>query len=143
MAWNAIIEKNWNGSEVKVHGQKAIGKTMIELALQVEGQAKLLCAIDTGLLAGSITVQMRGGFFTRGFSTAPETPATQSDTIKAPREKNEAHIGTAVFYGPYIEFGTINMDAQPFLRPALDLAKGKTLTMIKKNGRMEFAEYLR
>ena len=137
MAWNATIERNWNGSKVKVHGQKAIGKTIVELALQVEGQAKLLAPIDTGLLAGSITVQMRE------FFTAPETPATQSDTIKAPREKNEAHIGTAVFYGPYIEFGTINMDAQPFLRPALDLAKGKTLTLLKNNGRMEFAEYMR
>lgn len=32
-------------------------------------------------------------------------------------------VGTDVEYGPYIEFGTSRMRAQPYLRPALDAAR--------------------
>lgn len=32
-------------------------------------------------------------------------------------------IGTAVVYAPYVELGTSNMAARPFLRPALEAAR--------------------
>jgi very-short-patch-repair endonuclease/phage gpG-like protein len=43
----------------------------------------------------------------------------------------------------HVEFGTVKMSAQPFLRPALDLAQGKTLTVVMKNGKYEFGDYLK
>ena len=52
-------------------------------------------------------------------------------------------VGTPVFYGPYMEFGTVKTDAQPFLRPALALAKGQTGTIIMKNGKLVFKDYLK
>lgn len=35
-------------------------------------------------------------------------------------------IGTDVSYAPYVELGTSRAPAYPFLRPALDAAKGQT-----------------
>lgn len=32
-------------------------------------------------------------------------------------------VGTAVLYGPYLEFGTSKMAARPYLRPALEAAR--------------------
>lgn len=33
-------------------------------------------------------------------------------------------VGTNVEYAPYVEFGTSRMGAQPYLRPAVDRARG-------------------
>jgi very-short-patch-repair endonuclease len=43
----------------------------------------------------------------------------------------------------HIEYGTVKMDAQPFMRPAFDLAKGQTVTVLEKNGKMHLKEYLK
>jgi len=42
-----------------------------------------------------------------------------------------------------VEFGTVRNYAQPFLRPALALAQGQTLTIVKANAQWQFREYLR
>jgi len=136
MPLNARIEKTWNGTVIKVYGKRAVGKTVMELGLQVESQAKALSPIDSGRLAGSITTQMKN------FGTSPEAPASSGDVVQKPKVDNEAYVGTAVFYAPYVEFGTVKSDAQPFLRPALALARGETLTVLTRNGRLAFAEYL-
>ena len=132
----ATIESQWNGKEVKIRGNRVVGKSAFEIGLIVEAQAKALCPVDKGLLRGSITTQSqdKGSF--------PEAPASGSDVIAGPQDDQEVLVGTAVFYAPYVEFGTIRSNAQPFLRPALDLAKGRTLTVMEQNGRFEFAEYL-
>lgn len=41
----------------------------------------------------------------------------------------EVSIGTDVEYAPYVEFGTVNMAARPYLRPALDehLAEARSI----------------
>jgi HK97 gp10 family phage protein len=128
---------DWHGEEVKIRGKRVVGLSAYETGLVVEGQAKELCPVDTGRLAGSITTQA----VDKG--TSPKLPATSEDLIKKPTEANEVLVGTPVEYGPYMEFGTIKTDAQPFLRPALDLAQGKVLTIVRDNARMQFREYLK
>lgn len=157
------IKKEWHGQEVKIQGKKVVGKTIYEVGLVVEGQAKLLCPKDWGYLAASITTQAWDG---RG--TEPEDSTKYSRHVKtnllkktadyesakvqyslwdmyiqAPKEDMEVYVGTPLEYGPYVEFGTIRSRAQPFLRPALDLAMGKTLTIFEQNGRMEFKDYIK
>jgi HK97 gp10 family phage protein len=134
----ATVETKWNGQDVKLRGRRAVDKSAFEIGIIVEGQAKALTPIKSGRLAGSITVQAASGE-----GTGPQAPAGSSDVIQAPQEEGEVYVGTAVEYAPYVEFGTIRMNAQPFLRPALDLAKGKALTVVMHNGRTEFAEYLK
>lgn len=153
------IEKQWKGKEVKIQGQKVISDSIFEIGLVVEGEAKLLAAKDTGYLAASINTQASDG---RG--TEPDNPnkyratklnkksaeyaagafsALVLDKIKAPDSwENECYVGTNIDYAPHVEFGTVRSDAQPFLRPALALAKGEALTIVQVNGKMQFKEYL-
>lgn len=57
--------------------------------------------VDTGTLARSITSR-------RDFATATKVRYV---------------VGTAVFYAPFVEFGTRFMAAQPYLGPALEAAR--------------------
>lgn len=71
--------------------------SQIEIALEkvgllMERNAKLACPVDTGRLRNSI-----------------------SHT----HDKNTAYVGTNVEYAPYVEMGTKNTKAQPYLKPAV------------------------
>ena len=127
----------WHGEDVKIKGRKVVNKSAYEIGLVVEGQAKELCKVVTGRLRGSITTQAADK------GTNVEAPAESSDKIAGPRDDQEVLVGTAVEYGPYKEFGTVRMDAEPYLRPALDLAQGKTVSITQKNAKMEFGSYLK
>jgi hypothetical protein len=155
----AVIERKWNGIDVKIRGKTVVGKSAFETGLIVEGQAKALAPRKQGRLVGSITTQSRTE------STRPESPATAKDVINPPREEFEVLVGTAVEYAAWVEFGTgphqVNSpvlipgigwryiglhpgtEAQPFLRPALDLAQGKSVTILRDNARFQFKEYLK
>lgn len=74
----------------------------------VEGSAKNLAPVDTGALRSSV--------HTAGKSTSSGA---------------EASIGTNVEYAIYQEFGTSKMQAQPFLKPALQKNKAKAKTIIQ------------
>lgn len=151
------VQSIWHGEEIKIQGKKVTGKTCFEIGLVIEGQAKLLCPIDMGYLAASITVA--------SISKSTEMSAVKANPSKAkstrnsheaffsdmpenfrkitpPRDEEEVFVGTVVEYGPYIEFGTVKSAAQPFLRPSLALAKGKVLTLTKFNAKFYFKEYL-
>lgn len=138
MSFNAKIESQWHGDEIKIQGKRVVNKSAYETGLIIEGQAKLLCPVDTGRLAASITTQSK----TEGTSPRGEG-AVSTDVIQKPTEDNEVLVGTPVDYAPYVCFGTVRSNAQPFLRPALDLAQGKVLTVVKNNSRYEFKEYLK
>lgn len=131
------VDSQWNGDKIKVQAKKWSGGTAFELGLIVEGQAKLLAPIDFGRLAASITTQA----IDKGTKPTGHG-AVATDIIQKPGDTNQVLVGTPVLYGNYIEFGTFKMNAQPFLRPALDLAKGKALTIMQKNGKFFFMEYL-
>ena len=134
---NVTVTRQWNGRDVKIRGKRAVGKSAFEIGLIVESNAKMLCPIDTGRLAGSITTQSSEN------GSGPRAPATFSDVIQKPRDPDEVFVGTAIDYGPYQEFGTIRSSAQPFLRPALALAQGKSLTIVQEEGRFQLKEYLK
>jgi len=133
---NVTTDLAWHGADVIIRGQKVVNKSAYEIGLVVEGQAKELCKKVTGRLQGSITTQSA----TEG--TEVVAPAKPEDKIAKARDANEVLVGTAVVYGPYIEFGVLTGNAQPFLRPALDLATGKAIPITQKNAKMEFADYL-
>ena len=84
----------WYGDKIISNINNAKRGGLTAAALIVEGDAVLHAAVDTGNLRSSITHQL------------------MSD--------EEARVGTNVEYAPYVEYGTHKMDAQPYLRPALD-----------------------
>ncbi len=138
MSYEVRTDLQWNGQDVKIRGKRVVNKTAFETGLIVEGQAKALCPRKTGRLAASITTQSS----TRGTEMDGAKGQEGSDKISPPRDDQEVFVGTAVDYGPYVEFGALTRPSQPFLRPALDLATGKVIPITQKNAKMEFAEYL-
>lgn len=79
----------------------AVAKHIMRLAIKTQSQAKVLCPVDTGRLRSSIVA-----------------------TIQRESKGIVGYVGTDVAYAEYQEFGTRFMDAQPFLRPALDTVLG-------------------
>jgi HK97 gp10 family phage protein len=142
------IEKVWRGAEVKIQGNKVVNRSAFELGLIVEGQAKQLCPVNYGYLAASITTQSKTNGTHPGAPTSGGAPKGINPgpppkmEIDKPGDDNEVLVGTGVFYAPYVEFGTYKTNSQPFLRPAFDLAKGKTLTIVQGQARIQFADYL-
>lgn len=143
------VSTQWNGNIVKVQGKKVVNKTGYEVGLVVEGQAKLLAPRDSGHLAASITTQAydKGTELENPMKYAERNKVWKNDgtfkKIEKPRSDMEILVGTPLSYGPHQEFGTIKMSAQPFLRPALDLAKGKVLSIMKIAGKFIFGDYLK
>lgn len=72
--------------------------------INTEAQAKQACPVDTGRLRSSIQYN----------------PGILSCTV-----------GTNVNYGPYIEYGTYKMKAQPFLYPAFRSASSQLFDELK------------
>ena len=145
------IDKQWHGDEIKIQGKKVINKSIFEVGLVVEGEAKLLAAKKSGYLAASITTQAGTGEGTdpgnpaeygSGHIESGEGYSSAEMRIQAPDEENQVYVGTPLEYAPHVEFGTVRQAAQVFLRAALALARGVALTIVKVNGKMQFKEYL-
>lgn len=144
------LKKKWDGPIVKTLGKNVLNKSIYEVGLIVEGNAKELAARKYGYMAASINTQFQGGGdeLEDPSKYAKEVPPANHDVstfrkISAPTQDDVVLVGTAVSYAPYIEWGTVRSDSQPFLRPALDLAKGFVITIVKENGKYYFADYLR
>jgi HK97 gp10 family phage protein len=133
------VKVRWDGARVKQLADLATKGAIYQIGLVIEGQAKELTPVDQGRLKASITTVSADG--KRTLPTGPG--ANPGDLISAPSQSNQVYVGTPVEYGPYQEYGTRRNEAQPFLRPALELAKGEALTIVFENGRAQFAEYIR
>lgn len=82
-----------NSAEVLENLSEAMLRALERVGMQAEGYAKDLCPVDTGNLRNSIG-------------------------HKVDDAEQAVYIGTNVDYAPYVELGTVKMDAQPFLKPA-------------------------
>ena len=83
-------------------GNAELEAVMQTLALATESDARRRAPVDTGNLRASL----------------------DSD-VDSRRGRILAHVGTNVEYAAFVEFGTVNTGAQPFLRPAVDLVGGR------------------
>ncbi len=158
MKMQALTKMEWHGQEVKIQGKVVVNKSAFELGLIVEGQAKELAPKDLGYLAASINTQSAtdGTELSRvipgsGKSSGNKAQQHRSfwqempegfQKIKKPTSPDEVYVGTAVFYGIFQEFGTLKMEASPFLRPSLELARGQVITIVERNGKLHMKEYL-
>jgi HK97 gp10 family phage protein len=132
MAEVTVKLEDWKGQKAKIQADKVINKTVFETAIIVRGQAVALSPVDSGRLRESLVIRMK--------NRDVGNPIQAEDDIPTPPDKNEANVGTNVNYAEYVEFGTKNQRAQPYMRPAFDLAKGRVLKIGIANGKKEFAE---
>lgn len=143
------ITSVWNGEIVKSQMKKAVGDSLFKVALIVESYAKKLCARRYGYLAASINTQTKseGTKVEDPGKYRKETPPPYHNVlsfkeIAKPTEDNMAYVGTHVDYNYHVEYGTVKMDAQPFLRPALEYAKGEVLDIVKIGSKSYLKDYL-
>lgn len=94
-----------NSDEVLDELENALDVALEEVGLTAEGYAKKKCPVDTGRLRNSISHDVK---------------------------EKTAYIGTNVEYAPYVELGTVNTKAQPFLKPAIQDHVSQYIAMVKK-----------
>ena len=103
--------------------KSATGRALTAVGLMLEGAAARLSPVGQypkgsgrvgGRLRGSITHAVASG------GSTPKNPAKAGDAVSRPTDDVTLHVGTNVEYAPHVEYGTVRMRAQPFLRPALD-----------------------
>ena len=146
------VEIHDNSKEVSDNIKAALLRGLETCGLVAEGYAKKLAPVGTpestgipgyigGLLRGSITHALSGK--QPAISNYQDNAGTRRGSYSgtAPEEsdsnKSAVYIGTNVEYAPYVCLGTINMKAQPFLKPAVNDHKDeyrKILENSLKNG---------
>lgn len=80
-------------SSLALRGEGAL----VRLGVRVQNAARELCPVDTGRLRSSVN----------------------SSGLQRDGRGPYVEVGTNVEYARYVEFGTLNSRAQPYLRPAL------------------------
>lgn len=97
---------NWFGDKAISNMAHAKSISLQASALIVEGQAKLLCPVGQ-YPGGKVGGNLRN-----------------SITHEVDEKKQVVRVGTNVEYAIYVELGTIKMEAQPYLNPALEMNRG-------------------
>lgn len=95
----------WFGDKVNGTVEAAIEQFLETAVLLVQGDAINRCPVDTGTLRASIATEVKD---------------------------KTATVGTNVHYAAYVEYGTVKMKAQPYLRPALDENKDELGILAQK-----------
>lgn len=104
----------WHGEIIKGKMRRAVPKALMIVGAQAVTLVKELVPVDTGLLKSSITFATSLG--REKATTEKGVLAEEKDLIEKPDDKLSLKIGTAVEYAPHVEFGTVKMKRQPFLR---------------------------
>lgn len=118
--------KEWNGPRFKKRMNKAIIQALITIALMIEREAKILCPVDTGRLRASITYEIDETRLVARVKAGGDVVESQ-----VTRAAGKAMAGTNVLYAIYVEMGTWKMEAQPYLRPALEKVRPKAMAILK------------
>lgn len=104
----------------KATQKNVLTRTLKKAAKGIDDAASALAPVDTGKLQISV---ITGTQLTR----AQRSSAYRSGSLGVA----EVHVGTALSRGMFQEFGTYKMPASPFMRPAWDNEKGRSLETIK------------
>ena len=95
----------------------AISPSSLDIGVAIASQAKLLAPVDHGQLRNSLSVSTIGE--TKLLNDDPGGQALELNTQGL--KQGEAYVGSNTDHAIHIEYGTIKMVAQPFLRPSAEL----------------------
>ena len=137
------VEVSSNVREVKRATEKSMLKAARMIGGSIEGHAKELCPVDTGLLRNSITFAIGGQMPNtvdyasndkdKSGNQIPVTKGTYPTAAPADSSGEvTVYVGTNVEYAPYQELGTVKMKAKPFLRPAFENNQGEIEQILEK-----------
>ncbi len=101
-----------------------VADAVASVAFAIEREAKINAPVDTGALRNSIYARIGrsgGGNFSE---VAAQVSSADSDAVvwELPQPENEmtAYVGPSVEYAVYVELGTSQRAAQPYLTPAVN-----------------------
>lgn len=100
------VQLQWKGEQAR---QKLLDETVLRLNLAAESMQSLsqqLAPVATGFMRDHIEI-----------------------TQEANRQDLRAEVKSLADYSLYVEYGTVNMDAQPFFTPAFESAKRQLQNM--------------
>ncbi len=105
-------------TRVKQAIRDASEKMVLEMAIKLANQAKLLAPVDLGQLRNSISVATKSQTgIELNKHGGEQAPPLKQDGLKGP----DAYVGSNVEHAVHQEYGTMYQKAQPFLRPAKEL----------------------
>lgn len=110
-------------SEVNTSELDAKLKSMLGLASEGDLKTALTAGATVILNQAKINTPVLSGNLRRSERIGEFSHKNNSASIK---------VGTNVEYAPYVEFGTIYQQAQPYLRPAFDEKKSEALLLAKQ-----------
>ena len=101
--------RSWHGEAIKRRAEAAAKAGIDETLAACVARAQASAPVDTGFLRASAFVR--------------QAVLTASGML--------GHWGFSAAYAAYVEFGTVRMGAQPYIRPAMDIEYPKLARRIK------------
>lgn len=111
--------------------KKAMAQTVKKAAFDTEARAKANAPVQTGFLKSSIYVELHDSSDYDG-GAEPPGDAEMLPEIERAADDHTAYVAVGASYGVYVEMGTVNMAAQPYLVPALEAVRPGFLAACEK-----------
>lgn len=126
------VTVNWYEEDVILAAEGAMGEALLALAFQVEAEAKVKAAVDTGFMRNSSYVV--GGNENTFHARSEEKDGREYNTVNSPEPAapGGAVVGFAADYSIYVE------TQQPFLYPALRSVANQADATIEAVGKRTF-----
>ncbi len=109
-------------------GRAATGSAATPIKRRAINNIKSSPSVETGALSKAVIVKRL---------PKNQTPPNTSEHIVTVRGRGKklksGRIQDSAPYASKVEFGTVRMPAEPFLRPALDAGKGEAVEAMKKS----------
>lgn len=98
--------------------RKAVGEIVRKTAFDIQAEAQTMAPIKSGFLKSSIyVVTNRESSYGQGLVAQPSDDALLPE-VERPASDLEAVVAVGANYGVYVELGTVNQSAQPYMTPA-------------------------
>ena len=115
---------------------KAIGRAVRKAAFDIQAEAQRNVPVRTGFLKSSIYVVTKdtstyGKALNKAFKGGHDVTRLL-DEVEKPEDDETAYVAVGAEYGVYVEYGTCNMSAQPYLTPAFDAVKPAFLEALSR-----------
>lgn len=114
--------------------QTAVKRAVRKAAFDIQADAMRGAAVDTGFLKNSIYVVTEGSsnYERAAIRAGKKSDAEMLPEVDPPPDKMTAYVAVGADYGVYVEFGTINMAAQPYLTPAAEWVRPQFIAALKE-----------
>lgn len=106
--------------------QKAVSQAVRKAAFDIAAHAIAGPPRDTSFMKNSIYVVVHSGENLYPYPEGLEPTHKDSflfDSVETPPDDRTAYVAVGANYGIYVEMGTVNAPAQPYLLPAAELVK--------------------